>query len=127
MTLSALFGALMAVLQAYPLCHEIAEVETREFSPQQFLFKIRAAMGREHYFQVRIYHNNGHIDYAYQLFSDQPVLRWDNKEEFPHLASYPHHFHDQHGRVGLSPLTGEPVSDLKTVLGLLTESLNAGI
>ena len=30
--------------------------------------------------QVRIYYNQGHIDYACQLFVDVPILRLDNKE-----------------------------------------------
>jgi hypothetical protein len=118
---------MVAILQAQALCQGIAEVETKEFSPQQFHFKIRAVLGNDHYFQVRIYYNHGHVDYAYQLFTDRPVLRWDNKEEFPHLATYPHHFHDQHGQVSTSPLAGEPLRDLKIVLELLTEFLNAGI
>ena len=58
---------------------------------------------------------------------DRPVLRWDNKEEFPHLATYPHHLHAHHGMVSISPLVGEPLRDLKIVLELLTEFLNAGI
>ena len=123
MTLTSLLGAVMSILQAHPLCQGTAEVETKEFSPQQFLFKIRVVLNSNHYFQVRIYYNHGHVDYAYQLFTDRPILRWDNKEEFPHLPRYPHHFHDQYGAVLISPLTGEPRDDCRTVLGLLTDFL----
>jgi hypothetical protein len=65
---------------------------------------------------VRIYYNQGHVDYAYQLFADVPILRWDNKEEFRHLKTYPYHHHDQQGNVKSSRLTGEPIKDIEVVL-----------
>lgn len=119
-SLPALLGRLVAILQTHSLCEKATVVETKEFSPDQFFFKVRAALGGEYKFQVRIYYNRGHIDYAYQLFTDVPLLRWDNKEEFHHLGTYPHHHHDAEGRVRPSPLTGEPVEDLETVLQAVT-------
>lgn len=115
-SLASLLGAIMAILQSHPLCNRIAEVETKTFSRDQFFFKIRAELSTKASFQVRIYYNREHIDYAYQLFTDVPVLRWDNKEEFDHLDSYPHHHHDERGDVTSSPLCGEPISDLKFLL-----------
>ena len=116
MTLPALLGTVKAILQADPLCRRVKVIETKEFSPEQFLFKLRADLPKEYKLQVRIYHNQGHIDYAYQLYTTVPVLRWDNKEEFHHLESYPHHHHDEHGNVDLSPLKGDPGQDLLLVL-----------
>jgi hypothetical protein len=40
------------------------------------------------------------VDYAYQLLKlneDRPIMRWDNKEEFRDLNTYPNHFHDDQG------------------------------
>jgi hypothetical protein len=122
-SLPALLGKLTAILQAYPLCQDTEIAETKTFSPDQFFFKIRAELTGEYKFQVRIYYNQGHVDYAYQLFTDVPLLRWDNKEEFPHLTTYPHHHHDQNGHVKASPLTGNPVEDLKIVLQQLETEL----
>lgn len=122
-SLPALLGNCNAVLQAYSRCQHTEIVETKAFSSDQFFFKIRADLTGEYKFQVRIYYNRGHIDYAYQLFTEVPLLRWDNKEEFPHLATYPHHHHDQHGHVKVSPLTGNPVEDLKIVLQQLETEL----
>ena len=65
---------------------------------------------------MRIYYNRGHVDYAYQLFTDVPLVRWDNKEEFRHLATYPHHHHDAQGHVRPSPLGGKPLQDIGIVL-----------
>lgn len=48
------------------------------------------------------------------------MLRWDNKEEFPHLSTYPHHHHDEDGHVTESPLTGTPERDIMLALQVIT-------
>ena len=125
-SLPALLGRLVAILQTHSMCKKVTVVETKTFSPDQFFFKIRALLGGEHMFQVRIYYNRGHVDYAYQLFADVSLLRWDNKEEFRHLETYPHHHHDVEGRVRPSPLTGEPVQDIEVVLQAVAAFLDKG-
>jgi len=118
-TLTGLLASLMTSLQTSPLCVRAAVLDTREFSPEQFFCKLRADLQSGKTLQVRVYYNRGHVDYAYQVFTDVPLLRWDNKEEFPKLATYPHHHHDDQGHVRESPLTGVPERDLKIVLGEL--------
>lgn len=115
-SLSFLLGTLMTRLQAHHICQRVSVVETKEFSSDQFFFKIRADITGGNHFQARIYYNHGHIDYAYQLFAYVPLLRWDNKEEFQNLATYPHHRHDERGSVKSSSLTGDPVHDIDVVL-----------
>lgn len=115
-SLPALLGNLMTILQTHSLCRKVRVVEIKELSIDQFYFKIRADLPRDNKFQVRIYYNQGHIDYAYQLFTDVPLLRWDNKEEFHPLPTYPHHYHDEQGNVKPSLLTGDPSRDLEAVL-----------
>ena len=115
-SLPSLLGALVTVLQAHPVCQKVNVAETKEFSGDQFFLKLRAELAGEHTLQVRIYYNRGHVDYAYQLFTDVPLLRWDNKEEFGHLVTYPHHHHDEQGNVKPSSLIGEPTNDIETVL-----------
>ncbi len=115
-SLASLLGTLMAILQSHPVCERATAVETKAFSPDQFFFKIRAEFIGGNKFQARIYYNRGHIDYAYQLFTDVPLLRWDNKEEFRYLKTYPHHHHDEQGNVKPSPLTGDPLGDVEVVL-----------
>lgn len=108
---------LTAILQSHPLCVDIAILETREFSPDQFYFKVRARLQREFQLQARLYSNQGHVDYAYQLFKEGiPLLRWDNKEEFRTLETYPHHHHDDRGNVVPSPLRGNLQDDLLLIL-----------
>lgn len=115
-SLASLLGTLVAILQSHPMCERATVVETKAFSPSQFFFKVRAEFTQGHKFQVRVYYNQGHIDYAYQLFTDVPLLRWDNKEEFRHLETYPHHHHDEQGNVRSSSLAGDPISDIELVL-----------
>jgi hypothetical protein len=114
--LPSLLAVLTAALQTHPLCKKVIVLETKEFSPTQFFFKVRAELAGESRLHVRVYYNRGHIDYAYQFLIDVPLLRWDNKEEFRHLATFPHHHHDEKGNVSPSPLGGDPIVDLPIVL-----------
>lgn len=80
-------------------------------------FKVRAELPRDYRIQARVYSNQGHVDYAYQLFKEgAPTLRWDNKEEFRTLNTYPHHHHDNRGNIRPSPLAGDPQADIVLVL-----------
>jgi hypothetical protein len=107
----------MVILQSHPLCELTTIVETREFSPDQFYFKVRVEFPHGYRLQVRIYSNFGHMDYAYQLFKeDRSILRWDNKEEFHSLETYPNHHHDHQGNIRSSPLIGDPQADIVFVL-----------
>ncbi len=116
-TLPIMLGALTAILQSHPLCERTAIVETREFSSDQFYFKVRVDIPHGYRLQARVYSNFDHVDYAYQLFKeDSPILRWDNKEEFRSLKTYPHHHHNDRGNIQPSPLTGDPQADIVFVL-----------
>lgn len=115
-SLSSFLGTLMAALQSHPICEHATVLETKVFSSDQFFLKVRAKLTGENKLQARIYYNHGHIDYAYQLFAEFPILRWDNKEEFRHLETYPHHYHDEKGNVKPSRLTGDPARDINIVL-----------
>lgn len=115
-----LLGFVVSTLQLSPVCRQVKILEVNHFSDQQFAFKVRAALRDGRVLQIRLYRNDEHTDYAYQLLDgDKPVQRWDNKEHFPHLASFPHHCHTIDGRVIESALTGEPEHDLPLVIGTL--------
>lgn len=120
-TPAAALNLVITILQGSPLCKAVHVLETQQFSVQRFALKVRAELTRGGVLQVRLYYNDRHIDYAYQVFSaDQPLLRWDNTEHFPGIATYPHHFHAPTGLVGDSILNGDPVHDLPLVLDYLT-------
>jgi len=119
-TLADALSFVVTTLQGSALCSAVNVLETHQFSDRQFALKVRADLVRGGTLQVRLYYNDPHVDYAYQMFrADQPVLRWDNKEHFPGIATHPHHFHAHTGHVGDSLLTGDPAHDLPLVLDYL--------
>jgi len=101
-------------------------LDTQSFSARQYAIKMRAELSNGDVLQIRIYGNGGHVDYSYQLLrAGEPLMRWDNKEHFPEIASYPHHFHSPSGEVRTSPLTGDVTTDLPVVLAILDPSSQA--
>ena len=111
----------VTTLQTWPHCRNVRILETRQFSERQFALKVRALLIPGGTLQVRLYRNGTHIDYAYHVIYGDQVMRWDNKEHFPNLPSYPHHFHTAHGQVVHSYLTGDPTHDLPVVLESLVQ------
>ena len=123
-TLPTLLNFVITTLQLSPIISVVRIISTRAFSQYQFTLKVRAELTDGSLLQVRLYRNGTHIDYAYQLVRHhKPVMRWDNKEHFPAISSYPHHFHHPFGHVEASPLTGDPADDLPEVLNFLTSTL----
>ncbi|MGC9393408.1 MAG: toxin-antitoxin system TumE family protein [Anaerolineae bacterium] len=118
-TLSDWLEFVITTLQTWPHCHSVRILETQQFSKRQFAFKVRATLVSGGTVQVRLYHNDGHTDYAYHVICGEQSVRWDNKEHFSTLQSHPHHFHAANGHVEISPLTGNPDHDLPLVLDYL--------
>ena len=84
------------------------------------LYKIRCHALRTAYeLELRFIQTEDEIIYSYQLFTDRPIMRWDNAPHFPALQSFPHHIHDEIGAIDESKLSGDPVQDLPNVLNQL--------
>jgi len=116
-TLPGVLNLVVTTLQLWSRTQDVHSITTEQFSATQFAIKVRAYLKSSDVLQVRLYCNESHIDYAYQLIRmGTPLVRWDNKEHFPTLATYPHHFHSLSGQVLASDLTGLPDADLPTVL-----------
>jgi len=121
-TLADWLNFVVTTLQTWPLCRSVRVLETHQFSDRQFALKVRAELATGDALQVRLYHSGAHTDYSYHVYGGQSV-RWDNKEHFPSLPSYPHHFHNVLGQVETSPLTCDPVRDLPLILNYLSSLL----
>ena len=81
------------------------------------LLKVRCRLPRNHSLQVWVHCEPTCMTYAYQLFTDRPILRWDNAPHHPAVGgNFPHHFHDETGIVTPSTLVGEPLADLPVVM-----------
>jgi hypothetical protein len=88
------------------------------------LYKIRCRVLRASYeLELRFIQTENEIIYSYQLFTDRPIMRWDNAPHFPALQSFPHHTHDESGAIDESNLNGDPVKDLPHVLDELKDLL----
>jgi len=123
-TLASLLSWTVSQLEAWPSASDVRVVETEAFADDQFHLKVRAQPTEPFQFQVRFYYNRGHLDYAYQLFADAPILRWDNKEDAGALATAPHHFHNEQGGIGESPLNGDPFHDWLIVRATIEHFIN---
>jgi hypothetical protein len=123
--LADLLNYVVSTLQTSALCRSVRIVETFRFSESQFGLKVHAHLTSGDVLQVRLYRNGNHTDYAYQLFQGHtPAMRWDNKEHFPSLSSFPHHFHNPSGLVEVSPLTGDPTRDVPFLMEYLESKVS---
>ena len=93
------------LLQAYPLIQSLRVVEHDETPLGKLVLKVRCWLSGGYRFQLWLHHEPAFQSYAYQLFTDHPLLRWDNAPHHPYVSTKPHHFHDAWGVVSESPLT----------------------
>lgn len=121
--LNRLLAEFVTLLDSFEICDNTQIMETAIFSSEQFAFKIRTTIFSSFTLQIRIYFNQGHCDYSYRVLDETPLCRWDNKEHFLAMGSFPHHFHTMDGKVCESPPKGDPVPDLKLVLAELKSSV----
>ena len=117
--LSTLLAEVVSLLEGSGFCKDTQIAETAFFSQDQFFFKIRTTLFTSLSFQIRVYYNQGHCDYSYQVFRKGPLCRWDNKEHLMQLENFPHRYHSVEGDIQSSPLHGDPVSDLILILAEL--------
>lgn len=111
-----LVSEILVQLTNSTVCLSAEVLEITSLPNGNFVIKIRARLQKRYQFQVRLYYNNGHYDYSYQLYNHGTIARWDNKEDFPHLPTFPHHFHTETGAVFESLLSGDPLQDFPVVL-----------
>ena len=118
----ALVTDLLAFLHGHRLVETVRVIQHDETPWGKTELKVRCRLAMrssrgEHYeFQVWLHHEPAFRDYAYQLFTDRHLLRWDNAPHYPHVATAPHHFHDEANLVSESLLRGDPLADLPLVL-----------
>jgi len=120
----ALVDDLLGLLREHSLIKSVRVINYDETPAGKLELKIRCRLGTSYRFQIWLHYEPTVQDYAYQLFTDHPILRWDNAPHYPHILTAPHHFHDEQGKVGESLLDGRPLEDLKRVLSEIEEWLS---
>lgn len=97
---------------------------TADVTAHRALYRIRCNFLRaDYHLEIRFIEMENEILYSYQLFTNRPIIRWDNAPHFPALEHFPHHFHDRSGEVIESPLVGEPLQDLPYILNQVKDFL----
>jgi hypothetical protein len=107
---------LLSLLHGHSLIRSIRIVHYDETPAGQIELKVRCRLSGNYQFQIWLHIGAASQDYAYQLFDDRALLRWDNAPHYPNIATAPHHFHDEGGSVRTSTLRGDPLLDLPSVL-----------
>lgn len=107
---------ILEILQGNDLIQSTRVVNYDETPSGRLEAKLRSQLSKDCALQIWIHIEPESLDYSYQLFTTAPLLRWDNSPHYEHLATAPHHFHDENGNVSASPLTGNIKRDLKIVL-----------
>ena len=110
---------LETILRASTKVTAIDILDNDPVDADNFLFKLRCQLTTGTTLQIRLRAVAGRLRYSYQEFDVAEIQRWDNAPHFPHLRTHPHHYHDPHGNVLDSPLTGDPLTDLPIVLSRL--------
>lgn len=97
---------------------------TEDVTAHRALYRIRCNFLRAVYhLEIRFIEMENEILYSYQLFTDRPIIRWDNAPHFPTLEHFPHHIYDQSREVKESPLVGDPLQDLPYILNQVKDFL----
>ena len=88
------------------------------------VYRIRCNLIPSRYkFEMRLIQMEKEILYSYQVFTDKPIVRWDNAPHYKKIKTYPHHFHTKDGNVIESRLKGNVTEDLEKVLSTIKEAL----
>ena len=114
--MNPLIDDLIEILKRHSAVKSVRIVNYDETPAGKIEAKLRCRLVRDYHMQVWFHHEPEFQDYACQLFTDHPILRWDNAPHYPNISTAPHHFHNENNNVSESPLKGKMQQDLKTVL-----------
>ncbi|MEZ4860528.1 MAG: DUF6516 family protein [Caldilineaceae bacterium] len=114
--MNMLVEQLLSILHSHSLVRDVRLLNYDETPMGKLEVKIRCRLSAGLQLQIWLHHETAFQDYAYQLFTNQPIWRWDNAPHYPHISTAPHHFHDENGNVCESPLTGDTIADLNFIL-----------
>jgi hypothetical protein len=110
-------------LESKPLISSLKIVEIDEVFTRSVL-RIRCnLLPSSYHFDIRLIQTENETIYSYQLYTDHPIVRWDNAPHFPAITTFPHHFHNIKGEVEVSSLQGTILDDLDKVLNMVKSIL----
>ncbi|MCK4760868.1 MAG: hypothetical protein KAW12_01625 [Candidatus Aminicenantes bacterium] len=117
------FPSLVSILRNHELISKIEDIRVDEIAQRGF-YKMKCRLIPSKYrLEIKFIKTHEEFIYAYRLYSTTTIVRWDNAPHYPGISTYPHHFHDLHGNVLESDLTGEAGKDLILVLSKIRKIL----
>jgi hypothetical protein len=119
----SLLAELLDILSQSQIVQATQVVEHDETAHGRALLRIRCHLSLGYNLQIWVHDGRTFQRYAYQLFTDRPILRWDNAPHHPEIGGFPHHFHDESGREFPSALTGNPLVDVPVILDKIARFL----
>ena len=72
---------------------------------------------------MRFVQTEKEVLYSYQVFTDKPIVRWDNAPHYPKTRIHPHHFHTKDGNVIESKLKGNVIEGLQEMLSAVKKAI----
>ena len=117
------FSEPISILRASDIISKI-EIKNVDEIKGRGIYKVRCNLIPSRYkLEMRFVQTEEEILYSYQLFTDKPIIRWDNAPHYPKIKTYPHHFHTKDGNIIESELRGNVIEDLQKVLSTVKNAL----
>jgi Family of unknown function (DUF6516) len=115
----------LAVLESAPFVANVEVLLSDEVGKRAF-YKLRCVLIPSRYkLDIKFISTEKELIYAYQLYADKAIARWDNEPHYPDLINAPHHFHRK-GKVSASDFSGRPVQDIRKLFSAILEILEEG-
>ena len=125
--MNPLIDDLIRILQRHLAVKSVRVVNYDETPAGKLEVKIRCRLVRGYHMQVWLHHEPIFQDYAYQLFADHPILRWDNTPHYPNISTAPHHFHDENTKVIWAGIFSKSVSVLANAVDSTNQQLDKAV
>lgn len=117
------FHEIISILRTSDIISKI-EIKNIDEIKGRGIYKVRCNLIPSSYkLEIRFILTEEEIFYSYQLFTDKPIIRWDNTPHYSKIKNYPHHFHTEDGNVTESTLKGNVIDDLQCVLSKIRKTL----
>jgi len=117
------FNELLSVLRSSDIVSKI-EIQNVDEIKGRGIYKVRCNLLPSRYkLEMRFVQTEEKVLYSYQLFTDKPIVRWDNSPHYPKIKTHPHHFHTKDGNVIESELKDNVIEYLQEVLSTIKNAI----
>ncbi len=116
---------IIAALENAPFIGKVELLMSDEVEKRGF-YKLRCVLVPSRYkLDIKFIKTERDLIYAYQLYADEAIARWDNEPHYPDLKNFPNHYHRK-GKVIASVLSGRPIQDIRKLFSVILEILESG-